>query len=140
MTKDNVTQLLAILCAYYGRPKADIDDMINAWYVAIKDHDYMIAEQAVIEYAKNDRREYSQFPTVGVIIESIEDEERCFVRIRNWALDGKSYDELGDRAQKWISEERYEKLKKCDDEYLLNNLDTIRKSLKANLLIEKISD
>lgn len=133
MTKQEVTAILAILCAYYGTPKADTDDMENAWYLILRDYEYVVTEQACIEYAKNDRREYSQFPTVGVIVESIEEEERCFVRIRNWALDGKTYDELGDRAQKWITEERYNKLKQCGDEYLLTNMDTIRTSLKKSL-------
>ena len=138
MTKEETTQILAIISAFgYGKTKADAEDVINAWHVALKEYDYIVVEQAVIEFAKNDRREYSQFPTVGLILESIEDEERCLVRIRNWALDGKPYEELGKRAQKWISEERYERLKNCGEDYLLNNLDTIKHALKKEQILLK---
>lgn len=140
MTENDVVKILMILSAYYGKPKADADDMVGAWWLILRDYDYIVVEQACIEYAKNDRREYSQFPTIGNILGSIEEEEGAITRIRNWALDKKSYEELGPRSQKWISEERYEKLKACGFDYLIDNLPAIKKALKNDLLMleEKI--
>lgn len=139
MNKQEVTALLAILSAYYGNPKAEAADMVNAWHVVLKDYEYAIAEQACIEFAKNDNREYSQFPSIGNIVAAIKDEYNCFLRIRNFAFHNKEYDEIGDRAKKWITAERYERLKKCEDRYLLENMETIRRTLvKDNAIPEKI--
>ena len=129
MSKKEVIKLLAIISAYYGTSKTDAETMVNAWYLLLKDYDYAVAEQAVLEYAKNDTREYSQFPKVGVVIESIKKEEQAFTVIRNHAYYGKEYSELSERGKKWITEERYNRLRKCPEEYLLNNLTEIKRTL-----------
>lgn len=129
MSKKEVIKLLAIISAYYGTSKTDAETMVNAWYLLLKDYNYAIAEQAVLEYAKKDTREYSQFPKIGVIIENIKEEESTFTAIRNSAYYGKEYSELSERGKKWITEERYNKLKKCPEEYLLNNLPEIKRAL-----------
>ena len=138
MTKKEVIKLLAILSAYYGTSKADAETMVNAWHLLLKEYDYKIAEQAVLEYAKSDDREYSQFPHIGAIIKSIKEEEKTFTVIRNYALEsdisGRRYERLPERCKKWISRERFEKLQKCPDEYLLDNLDQIKNALCTDLL------
>lgn len=138
MSRKEVIKLLAIISAYYGQSKADAETMVTAWHLLLKDYDYRIAEQAVLEYAKNDSREYSQFPQIGAIIESIKEEERVFNIIRNSALEsdiaGRRYERLPERCKKWISKERFERLQKCPDEYLLENLEQIKKTLYADLL------
>lgn len=136
MTKQDVTKLLAILCAYYGKPKSDAADMVNAWHILLKDHDYTVAEQACIEYAKNDRREYAQFPTIGNILASIEEEEKCFLRIRRLAREEYTYNYLDKRCMKWISPERYVNLQKCGTEYLDNNFKEIRSTLIRSYMLE----
>ena len=115
MDKQEVTRLLSIISAYYGTTKTDPSIMVNAWHLLLKDYDYNIAEQAVLEYAKKDTREYSQFPKVGVIIKSIEEEKKAITAIRNCALYEKRYDEIPERSKKWITEERFERLKKCPE-------------------------
>lgn len=137
MSKNETLKLLAILSAFYGRPKAEAEDMANAWYVVLREYDYTVAEQACIEYAKNDNREYSQFPSVGSIVASIKEEYGCLNLIRNYALWNHEYRELEDRAKKWISEERFNRLKSCDDEYLMNNLHVIKGELVNKFLPEK---
>lgn len=129
MSKKEVIKLLAIISAYYGTSKTDAETMVNAWYLLLKDYDYSIAEQAVLEYAKSDTREYSQFPKIGVVIESIKKEEQAFTVIRNHAYYDKEYSELSERGKKWITEERYNRLRKCPEEYLLNNLAEIKRTL-----------
>lgn len=135
MTKREVIKLLAMLSAYYGKSKADAETMVGAWYLLLKDYDYTIAEQAVLEYAKNDNREYSQFPKVGTVIESIKQEEQAFTVIRNSAYYGWEYDRLPERSKKWITEERYNRLKQCPEEYLLNNLDEIKTALTTSKML-----
>ena len=129
MNRQEVTRLLAIISAYYGQSKADAETMVGAWHLLLKDYDYSIAEQAVLEFAKNDKREYSQFPNIGQIIASIKEEEKSFNVIRNIALRGGRYEALSEREKKWISEERFEKLSKCSEEYLLGNIEQIKKAL-----------
>lgn len=135
MSKAEVIKLLAMISAYYGQSKADAEMMVNAWHLLLKDYNYTIAEQAVLEYAKNDNREYSKFPNIGQIIGSIKEEEKCFTVIRNSAYYGKGYDELTERSKKWISKDRYEKLSKCPESYLLNNLDEIKKALTQSKVL-----
>lgn len=137
MNKHEVIKILSLLTAYYGKSKAEADIMVNAWYILLKDYDYAIAEQAVIEYAKNDHREYSQFPQIGAVIQSIKDEQKSITAIRNFAYYGKEYDELPERSKKWINKERFERLKKCPDEYLLENMEQIRNTLCRGLLTER---
>lgn len=137
MTKEETTKLLSLLTAYYGRQNTDAETTVNAWWLLLRDYNYKIAEQAVLEYVKADKREYSQFPKVGVIIKSIEDEEKAFIVIRNYALYGREYEGLPERSKKWISKERYARLKKCPEEYLLENIEQIKATLSRNLLPER---
>ena len=140
MTKEETVRILSLLTAYYGKQNTDAETTVNAWHLLLKDYDYIIAEQAVLEHVKNDTREYSQFPKVGTIIESINEEEKAIKIIRNFAysdwMDGR-YERLPERSKKWISEERFERLKKCPDEYLQNNMGQIQDVLCRNLLTER---
>ena len=139
MTKKEVIKLLAIISAYYGKSKTDAEEIVNAWYLLLKDYNYIIAEQAVLEYVKKDTREYSQFPKIGAIIQSIEEEEKMFTVVRNCAYYGREYSQLSERSKKWITEERYERLKQCPENYLLENLEVIKKALVSGkrLLTDK---
>lgn len=120
MTKEEVRKVLTILCAYYEPPKIDPADMLNAWYLALKDEDYGITTNAVVRFAKNDRRDYPKFPALGQIIGAVENEHGKIVRIRNSALNKEDYIGLDPICKEYISEERYNKLKECNEDYLMN--------------------
>ncbi len=71
MTKQETGKIIALLEAYYELKK-DPKTTVNAYHLVLQGYDYIVVEQAVINLAREDRREYSQFPSVGAIVSQIE--------------------------------------------------------------------
>lgn len=67
MTKNETAKILAILNAYYPEVGADPEVMVNAWHKILGQHDYVVVEQAVMNFAATDSREYPKFPVPGQI-------------------------------------------------------------------------
>ena len=111
MTIQETTQLLAIISAYYGQGKADAKQMAHAWHIILKDYDYLTSERAVIEFAKNDRRDYATFPSVGQIVAAIEKERKLPRLIHNTANMNDLYSSLPDRAKEMITETDFERIR-----------------------------
>ena len=135
MTKSETIQLMAMLGAFYGAGKANPEIMAEGWFLILEPYDFGIAQKAVLNYARNDTREYASFPTVGNIVRCIEDEMRKeqapvkeIVRAISY---GWGYDQLSKDAKTLISDERYESWLKMDAEEFSNKAHIMTETLKS---------
>lgn len=125
MTKEETLQILAMLSAYYGEGKSDVKTMVKAWHLIIGEFDYIIAERAIVEFAKNDTRDYASFPTPGAIVKAIKKQKGIYSLIFNTIYHNGSYRELPEVAQRIISEDGFEQMKAKDKTQLLNEREKI---------------
>lgn len=116
MTLNETAKLLAMISAYYGEGKSNPKTMVKAWHICLKDCDYEIAEQAVIQFAKHDAREYAVFPSVGQMLQAIKTEQMLPRLIHNLARQGALYSDLSERARELISEDDFYRIGKMDYE------------------------
>ena len=107
MKYEESIKILTVLSAFYGEGKADAQIMAVAWHEILKEYPYHVAYRAVMNFAKNDKREYASFPTAGKIIEAIEKEQQVYSQIFNAMLNKRRYSELSEYAQKLITEEAF---------------------------------
>lgn len=135
MSKAETIQLMAMLGAFYGAGKANPEIMAEGWFMILEPYDFQIAQKAVLNYAKNDVREYASFPTVGNIVRCIEDEMRKeqapvkeIVRAISY---GWGYDQLSKDAKNLISDERYKTWLKMDAEEFSNKAHIMSETLKS---------
>ena len=131
MNKNETLKILAMLSAYYGQGKSDAKQMASAWYLILKDYPYQDAEQAVIEFARNDVRDYATFPAPGALINQIEEtrkKERS-MKCAAWIniLNTDEYDQLIEEAKDWFSREQFTELKKLPYEIQLAQRDNFIK-------------
>lgn len=135
MSKAETIQLMAMLGAFYGAGKANPEIMAEGWFMILEPYDFKIAQKAVLNYAKNDVREYASFPTVGNIVRCIEEEMRKeqapvkeIVRAISY---GWGYDQLSKDAKMLISDERYKTWLKMDAEEFSNKAHIMSETLKS---------
>lgn len=111
MTQTETIKVLELLNAFYAGGKNDPKQQVIAWHLILKDYDFQDAMNAVLTYAKNDRREYAQFPTVGRIIEQIEAEQnkrnKHIQEVIRAISYGSPYYSLSDNAKALIGEDEY---------------------------------
>lgn len=135
MTKSETIQLMAMLGAFYGAGKANPEIMAEGWYMILEPYDFEIAQKAVLNYARNDVREYASFPTVGNIVRCIEEEmrkEQAPVKEVVRAISyGWGYDQLSKEAKSLIGEERYKTWLKMDAEEFANKAMVMAETLKS---------
>lgn len=135
MTKTETVQILAAIEAFYPNEKMDRHAQIEVWHIILQQYDYNTAMQAVLNYAKNDRREYGSFPTAGNIIKEIEQVQATMLKPVNEILlslqYGTPYKDLSTIGKVLIDEPRYEAYKKMNAELLIQSLPAIKKSLLA---------
>ena len=121
MNKNETLKILAMLSAYYGQGKSDAKQMASAWHLILKDYSYQDAERAVVEFARNDVRDYATFPTVGVIIREIETAHTNARKLKNKAwnniLNTNEYDKLIEEAKNGFQESNLTNLKNCLTKY-----------------------
>lgn len=136
MSKAETIQLMAMLGAFYGAGKANPEIMAEGWFMVLEPYDFQIAQKAVLNYAKNDVREYASFPTVGNIVRCIEEEmakEQAPIKEVVRAISyGWGYEQLSKEAKQNISEENYDTWLKMDAEEFANKANTLAGTLKAN--------
>ena len=137
MTKNETIQIMAILQAFYGMGKGNPEVMAEGWHLILEPYAYDVAYRAVLTYAKNDTREYAQFPTVGNIVKCIEEEMRKesapineVVRAISY---GWQYDQLSKEAQANITKEHYDDWLKMDAEEFSNKANILRGNLKKKV-------
>lgn len=111
MTEKEVVKIMAMLGAYYGGGKTNPQQQATAWYLVLKDFDFKIAQVAVVNFAKNDTRDYAAFPTVGKIVDAIRTETKSRAKpireIKMAISYGRSYDQLPDECRRIISKVEY---------------------------------
>lgn len=115
MTEKETGLILLKLSAFYGEGKSNTELMVKSWHEIIGEFEYFMAERAVREFAKNDTRAYSTFPTPGSIYQAIADEERIYNRIFNAMVksaehltDAKTeYEQLPEKAKRLITAEAF---------------------------------
>ena len=133
MNKNETLKILAMLSAYYGQGKSDAQQMASAWHLILKDYPYQDAEQAVVEFARNDVRDYATFPTVGVIIREIDTARTNARKLKNKAwnniLNTNEYDKLIEEAKEWFSREQFNELKKLPHEIQVTQRDNFIKQI-----------
>lgn len=134
MTKRETGEIIKLLLAYFrNNNDAGAGTMVDAWHAILKDYDYKTVRQAVIEFAKQDKRDYPTMPGVGAIIEqaeAIKAKKRRPVNIAfNYALDGTDYAGLPSEVQELLSEETYYKYRRQDTEDLLLHAKEVRDAL-----------
>lgn len=135
MTKSETIQIMAMLEAFYGQGKGNPEIMAEGWYLILEPYDFEIAKRAVLNYAKNDTREYGTFPTVGNIVKEIEAEMRKeqapikeVVRAISY---GWGYDQLSKEAKANITQEHYNDWLNMDAEEFANKANALAGTLKA---------
>lgn len=135
MTFDETTKIMALLGAFYGAGKANPEIMAEGWFMILEPYDFQIAQKAVLNYAKNDVREYASFPAVGNIVKCIEEEmskEQAPVKEVVRAISyGWGYDQLSKDAKNLIGEERYKTWLKMDAEEFSNKAHIMAETLKS---------
>lgn len=134
MTKGETIQIMAMLEAFYGQGKGNPEVMAEGWYLILEPYSYDIAYKAVLNYAKNDTREYGTFPTVGNIVKEIEAEMRReqapikeVVRAISY---GWGYDQLSKEAKANITQEHYNDWLNMDAEEFANKANALAGTLK----------
>jgi len=135
MTKSETIQIMALLGAFYGAGKSNPEIMAEGWYLVLEPYDYEIACRAVLNYAKNDAREYASFPTVGNIVKAIESamakEEAPVKEVIRAVSYGWDYDQLSKDAREIVTPLRYDELLKMDAEKFSNDAGKIATTLKT---------
>lgn len=135
MTKKETIQLMAVLGAFYGQGKGNPEIMAEGWFMILEPYDFEMAQKAVLNYARNDTREYASFPTVGNIVKCIEEEmskEQAPVKEIVRAISyGWGYEQLSKDAKNLIGEERYKTWLKMDAEEFSNKAHIMAETLKS---------
>ena len=125
---------MAMLQAFYGMGKGNPEVMAEGWFLILEPYDFEIASRAVLNYAKNDVREYASFPTVGNIVKCIKDEmareEAPIKEVVRAISYGWGYDQLSKDAQELITPLRYDEWLKMDAEEFANNAGKVSLALK----------
>lgn len=76
MTINETAEIVKLLMSYFrNNSSASAADMTKAWHLVLEPFNYMTAREAVIMYARNDRRDYPTLPGVGSIVEEIQKAE-----------------------------------------------------------------
>lgn len=89
MNKKETAQILAILREYYPRDfvSTDLQTKVEAWYLILKDYDYILTQNAVLAFVTSDTEGF--MPTLGQIIakiKSLSNPKGDMTEVEAWAL------------------------------------------------------
>lgn len=135
MNKQETIQIMAMLGAFYGAGKSNPEVMAEGWHAILEPYEFEVARRAVLNYAKNDVREYASFPTVGNIVKCINDEiakdEAPVKEVVRAISYGWGYDQLSKEAKELVTPLRYDEMLKMDAEEFANNAGKVATTLKT---------
>lgn len=135
MTREETIKITALLIALYNAGIGNPEVMAEGWHLVLEPYDYELAGRAVLNYAKNDVREYASFPTAGNIVKCINDEiakEEAPVKEVVRAISyGWGYDQLSKEAKELVTPLRYDEMLKMDAEEFANNAGKVATTLKT---------
>lgn len=140
MTNEETIRIMAMLGAFYGAGKSNPEIMAEGWHLILEPYDFQTAYQAVLNFAKNDTREYGTFPTVGNIVKEIEavktEEQAPINEVVRAVSYGWGYDQLSKQAKALINEKQYNEWLDMDAEEFANNAGVLAGTLRQtkNLL------
>ena len=129
MNQEETIKILAMISAFYGQGKADAKAMCKAWHLILQDYDFGVSQQAIVQFAKNDKRDYATFPSVGQIVAAIEKEKKLPRLIHNLASMGELYRNLPDRGKELITEVEFEQIRKMEYEDAIKRIKPNNKPL-----------
>ena len=132
MTESETIKVMAMLSAFYGKPKADEKTMAKAWHVTMKEYDFEYAMMAVHVFARKDKREYASFPTRGSIVAEIENIQKAPHRIFGKMRKRMAYKDLEQEERWMITEKAYNRALEKDDEELIDDHKVIIEFIKGN--------
>lgn len=125
MTETETIKIMAMLGAFYSSGKNDPKTQAKAWHLVIGEYDYEVVKKAVLNYAKNDVREYASFPAVGVILAEVgkinAEMEKPVKEIIHRVLMGLDYYGLSVEGRKLISEQQYNEWLRINAEEFANH-------------------
>ena len=136
MTKKETAEIVKLMNAYFRRTgSATVGTMIDAWHEALKDQDFARTRRAVVQFAKNDRRDYPTWPAVGQIIAAIEDEKKTENRPVMMAYSGlckgSDYESLPREVRDRLTPEKYAEFMRLDAEAVVARGKEVRAKLKV---------
>lgn len=135
MNKTETIKIMAMLSAYYGQGNANAEIMANAWHLLLCEYPYQVVEQAVMTFAKNDRRDYATFPPPGAIIKVIEDAQAdrkvLANKVFNNLYNGVPYKELPPSQQEVCPEDVYQRGLDLDTEALLEKQEDFKSMIRT---------
>lgn len=134
MTQAETIKILEMLDAFYASQKHDPKQQVIAWHLILQEFDYEDAWNAVLNYARNDEREYASFPAVGVIVKEIRKAQKrknsLVSEIILGVSYGREYTAISDEAKALISEERYIEWLNMDAEQFQAKSGTYKQALQ----------
>lgn len=142
MTQEETIKIMSILGAFYSGGKNNPKMQAKAWHMILQKYKYETAQQAVLNFAENDTREYATFPAVGVIVKEIRKqrmlEEKPVKDVIRGVIMGKKYEDLDTEAKSLISETKYEDWLSLNSEYFVSKADVFADQLTTGhtLMIE----
>ena len=136
MTNEEVIRIMAMLGAFYGAGKSNPEVMADGWSIVLEPYEFRVAYNAVIEFARNDTREYGTFPTVGNIVKYIEaemsKEQEPINEVVRAISYGWKYDQLSTDARALITNGTYDDWLKMDAEEFANKAGVLAGTLKKS--------
>lgn len=128
-------KIMEVLSAFYGQGKSDVEKMLLAWNEILKDYKYNVVYQAVMTFARNDKREYASFPAPGAIIKVIEDAQAdrkvLANKVFNNLYNGVPYKELPPSQQEVCPEDVYQRGLELAPESLLEKQEDFKDMIRT---------
>lgn len=112
MTRTETTEIMSMLVCYYRLPAGvEAGVMASAWHEILKPYAFVDVRDAIVEFARSDKRDYPTFPSPAQIVGGIKTAEQrsrsALNRIRNAMVYGKAWGALAPELRTMISEEDY---------------------------------
>lgn len=116
MTKGEIAKLIDFVQGIYPTKELLKDSMKSVWEKMFSEFDYDVTIKAFIEVAKDDDKDFNEFPSTGKFYTYAKNQHMLYDAIKQLAYDGKDYDTLSFSGQQLITREKYNKLLLKDKE------------------------
>lgn len=119
---------------YQLRNDTDDRTLIGNWHLILEPYEYETVMEAVLHFARTDKRDYPSFPTPAQIIngiQTIEQQNRIsMAKIAKHLIDGKTWDTMTPELQEIITEEDYNEIMTTWDVFeMINKSDQLKQQI-----------
>lgn len=119
---------------YQLRNDTDDRTLISNWHLILEPYEYETVMEAVLHFARTDKRDYPSFPTPAQIINGIQTIEQTnkikMAKIAKHLIDGKAWDIMTPELQKIITEEDYNEILTTWDVFeMINKSDQLKQQI-----------